>query len=267
MCLFRPKLHNSGKLLLLCLCTCVCVCLFIRFFFFSPSTLSPLLLSKVLFQSTRIFHIVLFFACYFHFMAIVVDFPLNGSNCERTFVGWIGCEVCVSLYICISLCVCVCVCVVVGRHCNRYYYVRYQTISIIGYQNCCRTWWWHCCYCLFSLCVCDCWLCCRHPRSLFSDVQSVTHNSTPKLPICIHTTNIRHFFVRFELICIFVSISHFNFVTLFFLYLSHSCSRLMLLLVWEEKRVRLVFRIWFPLIGAVMAILSALRAFKVFLAC
>lgn len=47
---------------------CACVCVLIRFFFFfhsvclpSPSTLSPLLLSEVLYQSIRIFHIVLFF--------------------------------------------------------------------------------------------------------------------------------------------------------------------------------------------------------------
>lgn len=224
---FAPKLHNSGKLLLLCLCVCV----FIRFF--SSLCVSPISIGIVAFALVRgailaysyISYRSFFFlaGCYFHFMAIVVDFPLNDSNCERTFGGWIGCEVCVSLYL--SLSIYLRVCVVVGRHCNRYYYVRYRTISIIGYQNCCRTWWWHCCYCLLSLCVCVCFGFVRPSKPIFRCAICYAQFHTETLNIYTHTTNIRHFFVRFELICIFVSISHFNFVTLFSLSLSRARSQ------------------------------------------
>lgn len=39
-----------------------------------------------------------------------------------------------------------------GRSCDCYYYVRYQTISIIGYPNYSWAWWWHWlrAYCLYS---------------------------------------------------------------------------------------------------------------------
>lgn len=152
LCVFFAPNYIIQENFYFCACVCVCVCLFIRFFFL-------LSIDVVAFALVRGAISVYSYISYRSFFRLLLSFHGNcrwfsakrlklWANVCR--LNWLR-GVRISLYLYLSLCVCVCV--VVGRHCNRYYYVRYQTISIIGYQNCCRTWWWHCCYCLFSLCV------------------------------------------------------------------------------------------------------------------
>lgn len=156
--------------------------------------------------------------------------------------------------------------------------VRYQTITIIGYQNYTRTehddgFWlllfvfWLSYHYNFSF---------NPPKAYFSDL--LRHNSAHSHINILQ--NLKHFGIRlnvvgeFKLICIFIRISHYNFVTLLiFSYRSFFChffpSWLCTVLSRFLSLLDVVFRIWFPLIGAIIAIQSSLWAFKVFssLAC
>lgn len=94
---------------------------------------------------------------HFHLTAIVIDFPLNASNyewtfpfCRKTLLKIAQPTQCKKHKRCFRRWALVRMYAVrrvrlwsAGRSCDCYYYVRYQTINIIGYQNYTSTWWWH----------------------------------------------------------------------------------------------------------------------------
>lgn len=109
------------------------------------------------------------------------------------------------------------------------------------------------------------------PKPIFRSLRSFTHRhfSTQK-----NHSNISTFgWNEFKLICIFIRISHFNFVALVvFLYRAFSFPPFFSFALFSPTFSLCLFlsfldvalRIWFPLIGAIIAAQSSLWAFKVF---
>lgn len=150
-------------------------------------------------------------------------------------------------------CVCVCVycagafMVLAPASFGCYYYVRYQTINIIGYQN--YTWTWRQHWLLLfvlrlaftSTCILFTTVPFLHSKPIF---RSVTHDSVT-FTNQHFDKNLQHFRTllngeKLKCVSVFLFwISHFNFVTLFYLFgfFSHffTCYRLLLFSVFDFR--------------------------------